>query len=70
MCFLKVSTREKGEKKLKKDDKLLKVNITTNMGCSDIPTKMLAITEKFTEAVYMSRLCALERGRSLSRLHL
>jgi len=49
MCFLKVFARDKGKKKLKKDEKLLEVSITISVGCCDIPTKMLAIMEKFIE---------------------
>jgi hypothetical protein len=51
MCSFKVYAREKGKKKLKNDDKLLEVNITISVGCSDIPTKMLAIMEKFIEDI-------------------
>jgi hypothetical protein len=49
---------------LKKDEKLLKISITLSAGCSDIPTKILAIVEKFIEDRCVSGLCALERGRS------
>jgi hypothetical protein len=60
----------KGKKKLKKDEKLLEVSITISVGCCDIPTKMLVIMEKFIKDRCVSRLCALERGGNLSRLHL
>jgi hypothetical protein len=70
MCSFKVSTREKGKKKLKKDKKLLEITITISVGCFHIPTKMLAIVEKFIEDRCVSRLCALEKGGSFSRLHL
>jgi hypothetical protein len=70
MCSLKVFAKKKGKKKLKKDEKLLEVNITINVGCFDILTKMLATMEKFTEDRCALGLCALERGRSLLRLHL
>jgi len=45
MCFLKAIAREKGKKKLKKDEKLLENVITISAGCFDILTKMLAIME-------------------------
>ncbi len=45
MCFLKAIAREKGKKKLKKDEKLLEIVITISVGCFDILTKMLAIME-------------------------
>jgi hypothetical protein len=66
MCFLKVFARNKGKKKLKKDEKLLEVSITISAGCCDIPTKMLAIMEKFIEDKCVSGLCVLERGGSRS----
>jgi hypothetical protein len=65
-----VFARNKGKKKLKKDEKLLEVGITISVGCCDISTKMLAMMKKFIEDRCVSRLCALERGGSLSRLHL
>jgi hypothetical protein len=38
MSSFKASTKEKGKRKLKHDDKLLEViNITINVGCFDIP---------------------------------
>jgi hypothetical protein len=52
-----------------KDEKLLEVNITISVGCFDIPTKMLAIMEKFIKDRCVLGLCALERGGSLSKLH-
>jgi hypothetical protein len=33
MCYFRISTREKGKKKLKKDEKLLKISITISVGC-------------------------------------
>jgi hypothetical protein len=48
-CSFRVSTKEKGKMKLKKDEKLLEISITISVGCSNIPTKMLAIVEKFIE---------------------
>jgi hypothetical protein len=71
MCFLKVLkvyTKDKSKKKLK-NEKLLEVNIAINVGCFDIPTKMLAIMEKFIEDRCVLGLCALEKGGSLSKLH-
>jgi hypothetical protein len=71
MCslkVLKVYKKIKEQKKLK-DEKLLEVNITINVGCFDIPTKMLAIMKKFIKYRCVLRLCALERGGSLSKLH-
>jgi hypothetical protein len=67
MCSLKVFAKKKGKKKLKKDEKLLEVNITINVGCFDILTKMLAIMEKFIEDKCAIGLCALERRRNLLR---
>jgi hypothetical protein len=69
-CSLKVSTREKGKKKLNKDDKLLEISIVISVGCSNIPTKMLVIMEKFIEDKCVLGLCALEKGGSISKLHL
>ncbi len=45
--FFKTSGREEGKKKLKKDKKLLEVSIIISARCFYIPTKMLAIMEKF-----------------------
>ncbi len=70
MCSFRVSAREKDKKKLKKDEKLLEISITISVGCFNIPTKLLAIVEKFIEDRCVSGLCALERGRSFSRIHL
>jgi hypothetical protein len=66
MCSFKVFARNKGKKKLKKDEKLLEVSITISVGCYDIPTKMLAIMEKFIEDRCVLGLCVLEKGGSRS----
>jgi hypothetical protein len=58
----------KAQTKLK-NEKLLEVNITISLGCFDIPTKMLAIMEKFIKDRCLLGLCDLERGGSLSKLH-
>ncbi len=47
--FLKTSTREEGKKKLKNDKKLLEVSIIISARGFYIPTKMLAIMEKFVK---------------------
>ncbi len=70
MCSFTIFLREKSKFFLKKDDKLLEVNITISVGCFDIPTKMLAIMKKFIKDKCVSRLCVLERGGSFSKLHL
>jgi len=70
MCSFTIFLREKGKFFLKKDEKLLEVNITISVGCFDIPTKMLAIMEKFIKDNCVSGLCVLERAGSFSKLHL
>ncbi len=55
---------------MKKDEKVLEINITISLGCFNIPRKMLIIMEKFMEDKCVLVLCALERRVSLSRLDL
>ncbi len=69
-CFIKVSTRDKCKKKLKKDEFFLEINVIVSVGCFDIPTKILAMMEKFIKEKCVLVLCVLERGGNLSRLHL
>ncbi len=62
--FLKTSTREEGKKILKNDKKLLEVSIIISARGFYIPTKMLAIMEKFIKNRCVLGLCFGEKRES------
>jgi hypothetical protein len=69
MYSLKAFARQKGNRKLK-NEKLLEISITINVGWSNIFGKMSFIMEKFIDDLGVLGLCALERKGNFSKPHL